>query len=133
MTFKVLFTPPARLQASRSQELVDKYVNTKAAQDKETNAKVAALLNSKKQKLREMQASLCCLAVCSVCDGRAGEALAGAGAHGSANFGTRFGVGGSVCFVGLGAGSGSVLMSMDECLAGCRRRRMRCCKLSSST
>ena len=44
------------MQASRSQELVDKYVSTKAAQERETNAKVAALLNSKKAKLREMQA-----------------------------------------------------------------------------
>ena len=60
-------SPRACLQASRSQELVDKYVNTKAAQDKETNAKVAALLNSKKKKLREMQASPVLLAAAVVC------------------------------------------------------------------
>ena len=47
-----------RPQAARSQDLVERYVNGKAAQDRELNTKVAALLNSKKKKLREMRQQL---------------------------------------------------------------------------
>ena len=52
------------LQLARSQDIVDKYVNKKLEHDKETNIKVAALLNSKKQKLRELKGQLDAAQVC---------------------------------------------------------------------
>ncbi|KAI3428665.1 hypothetical protein D9Q98_007488 [Chlorella vulgaris] len=45
-------------QAAQNQDIVSKYVAAKEQHDRDTNAKVAALLNAKKAKLRELKSEL---------------------------------------------------------------------------